>query len=108
MTVHDGLFERLRHDAQPLRYEPDEIALTRLAARVRARVAAEPSVAQFLARWFRPLALSLAALTVAATLGVQWYERTAQQQPVTLEAAMGADPVEISVDGNVYTISNNQ
>ena len=60
---------------------------------------------QFLARWFRPVAVSLATLAVVATLGVQWYERT-QQQPATLEAAMSADPVEISVDGNTYTLNN--
>jgi len=100
----DRFFERLRDDAGPLRYEPDDVALTRIAARVRERIAAQPSVESFLARWFRPLAMSLTALALAATLGVQWYERS-QQQTATLEAAMKADPVEISVDGNTYTLS---
>ena len=100
----DRFFERLRDDAARLHYEPDDIALTRLTARVRARIAAQPTVESFLARWFRPLAASLATLAIAATLGVQWYERT-QQQSTTLEAAMSADPVEISVDGNTYTLS---
>ena len=100
----DHFFERLRDDAASLRYEPDAAALTRLTARVRARVAAQPTVESFLARWFRPLAASLAALAIVATLGVQWYERT-QQQSTTLEAAMSADPVEITVDGNTYTLS---
>ncbi len=99
----ERFLERLRDDAAALRYEPDDVALTRLAARVRERVREEPTVAQLLARWFRPVALSLATLSLVATLGVQWYERN-QQQPVTLEAAMSADPVEISVDGNVYTL----
>ncbi len=100
----DRFFEHLRDDAQRLRYEPDGVALTRLTARVRARIAAQPTIESFLARWFRPLAMSLTALAVAATLGVQWYD-LAQQQSTTLEAAMSADPVEISVDGNTYTLS---
>ena len=100
----DRFFERLRDDAARLRYEPDDIALTRLTARLRARIAAQPTVESFLARWFRPLAASLAVFALAATLGVQWYERT-QQQSTTLEAAMTVDPVEISVDGNTYTLS---
>jgi hypothetical protein len=98
----DRFFERLRDDAAPLRYEPDAMMLTRLTARVRERVASQPTVESFLARWFRPLAMSLGVLALAATLGVQWYERT--EQP-TLEAAMSADPVEISMDGNTYTLS---
>ena len=102
--MSDHFFERLRDDAPQLRYEPDDIMLTRLTARVREHVAAEPTVAHFLARWFRPLAASLSVLALAATLGVQWYERT-QQQTTTLEAAMSADPVEISMDGNTYTLS---
>ena len=103
----EKFFERLRDDAPSLRFEPDDVALARLAARVRERVAPvveDPTVAQLLARWFRPLAASLAALSLVAVIGVQWYERSEQQQPVTLEAAMNADPVEISVDGNVYTL----
>jgi hypothetical protein len=101
----DRFFERLRDDAQQLRYEPDELMLTRLSARVRARLTAPPTVESFLARWFRPLAASLAALALAATLGVQWYESRQQQQATTIEAAMSADPIEISVDGNTYTLS---
>jgi len=100
----DRFFERLRDDAPRLRYEPDGVMLTRLTARVRERVASAPTVESFLARWFRPLAMSLGVLALAATLGVQWYERN-QQQSTTLEAAMSADPVEISMDGNTYTLS---
>ena len=100
----DKFFERLRDDAQRLRYEPDGVMLSRLTARVRERVTAAPTAAQFLARWFRPVAASLAVLAFAATLGVQYYE-SSHQQPPTLEAAMSADPVEISVDGDVYTLN---
>ena len=100
----DRFLERLRDEAPRLRYQPDDVLLTRLTARVRERVASQPTVESFLARWFRPLAMSLGVLALAATLGVQWYERN-QQQPTTLEAAMSADPVEISMDGNTYTLS---
>ena len=99
----ERFFERLREDAQNLRYQPDEVMLSRLTARVRARVGAQPTVESFLARWFRPLAMSLTALALAASLGVEWYVNN-QQQSTTLEAAMSA-PVEISVDGNTYTLS---
>ena len=102
----DLFFERLRNDAQQLRYDAGDVALTRLSARVRGRVAAPaPTVASFLARWFRPLAASLAALAVVATIGVEWYASAQQQQPNTIEAAMSADPVEIAMDGNTFTLS---
>jgi hypothetical protein len=101
----DRFLEKLRVDARQLRYEPGDVALSRLTARVRARVRPAPSVESFLARWFRPLAASLVALALAASVGVEWYE-TRQQQSTTLEAAMSADPVEISVDGNTYTLSH--
>jgi len=101
----DRFLERLRVEARQLRYEADDVMLTRLTAGVRARIAAQPSVESFLARWFRPLVASLVALAFAATVGVQWYEH-AQQQSTTLEAAMSADPIEISVDGNTYTLSH--
>jgi hypothetical protein len=100
----DRFFDKLRADARQLRYEAGDVTLSRLTARVRARIASPPSVESFLARWFRPLAASLVALALAATAGVQWYE-TRQQQSTTLEAAI-SDPIEISVDGNTYTLSH--
>ncbi len=100
----EDFLQRLRDDARQLRYEADDVMLARLGARVRARVAAQPTAAQLLARWFRPVVLSLAALSLAAALGVQWYEQR-HDQTATLEAAMSADPVEISVDGNTYTLN---
>ena len=103
----ENYLDRLRDDAARLRYDADDVMLTRLAARVRARVAAQPTVTTFLARWFRPVAASLAALSLVAILGVQWYERS-QQQPATIEAAMSTDPVEISIDGDTYTLSQQQ
>jgi hypothetical protein len=52
----ENFLDRLRDDAARLRYDADDVTLTRLAARVRARVAAQPTVTTFLARWFRPVA----------------------------------------------------
>ena len=62
----DPFFDRLRDDARALCYEPNA---TRLAARIRERIA-QPTVAQLLASWFRPLAATLSALALAAMIGV--------------------------------------
>src|SRR5438045_1392977 len=107
MIDDEKFLERLRDDAQQLRYEADDAVLTRLAARVRERIGAQPSVAQVLAHWFRPIAVSLASLALVAILGVQWYERT-HEPAATLEAAMSAEPVEVSLDGNTYTLNQQQ
>ena len=94
MTDDDKFFERLREDAKQLRYEPaDDAVFTRLAARVQERVAAQPSTAQLLARWFRPMAASLAALTLIAALSVQWIEQS--HEPLTVEGMVaGGAPAE--------------
>ena len=84
--TEDKFFERLREDAQELRYEPaDEFAWTRLAARIGERVRAQPTAASFLATWFRPIAASLAALALVAALSVQMIE-----EPVSVETAVAA------------------
>ena len=85
----DRFFERLRDDAQQLRYEPaDDVMWTRLAARVRDRIQSQPTVAQLLASWFRPIAASLLALSLAAALGIEWIEQT--REPSTIEAMVSA------------------
>ncbi|MEA2491519.1 MAG: hypothetical protein QOH21_3311, partial [Acidobacteriota bacterium] len=60
----DNFFGRLRGDAAPLRYEPDAVALSRMSARIRDRVATPATVAELLARWFRPLAAAVIALAL--------------------------------------------
>ena len=52
MTDNDNFLDRLRTDARQLRFEPDEMMSTRIAARVRERIAAESdtAIAQILAR----------------------------------------------------------
>ena len=95
----DRFFERLRSDAAPLRYEPrDEATWTRLQARIRERVAEpQPGVAQLLARWFRPLAVSLAALAIAGSLSLAWIASTEETASIeslsasSMEIVMGSE-----------------
>ncbi|MBK5258142.1 MAG: hypothetical protein JJE51_00985 [Thermoanaerobaculia bacterium] len=94
----DRFFERLRADASGLRYEPDSVTLSRLAAKVRARIA-QPTVAQLLALWFRPLAASLAAIALAAAIGLT----TLQTDDLT---DLSAEPIEISMAGGDFSVGD--
>jgi hypothetical protein len=100
----DRFFERIRAEAQPLQYVPGDEALTRLSARIRARVAAPPTVAQLLANWFRPLAVSVAALALAAAIGVQWYGQPQEQTPID-QISEQISARTMSVDGDFYGVS---
>jgi hypothetical protein len=101
--MNDNTFlERLRDEARRLRYDANDVTVSRLATRIRERVAAQPTVAQFLAGWFRPVASALAALALVATLGVQWFQSS--REP-SLETAMSGGS-EISVDGDTYTLAD--
>jgi hypothetical protein len=102
----DRFFEKLRAEAQPLRYEPDDFTVTRITARVRERISVPTSVAGMLAGWFRPLATSMAALALAASLGLAWVSNSAQTGATTVESLAANSPVEISVAGDVYSVSN--
>jgi hypothetical protein len=96
----DNFLERLRGDARQLRYEPDDFAFVRLQARVRERLI-QPTTAQFLASWFRPISASLAALSLVAALGTAYYVETRDQ--VTMDS-MASNSVEITVDGATYSV----
>jgi hypothetical protein len=90
----EEFFERLRDDAQQLRYEPADDALwTRLQARVTDRVRMQPGIAQSLASWFRPVATALAVLSIIAALSVEWIDRP--QQPTTIEAMAAAPSTDV-------------
>ena len=65
----EEFFQRLRGDARTLRHQPDEATLARIRARIEARIAPSPSVADLLAAWFRPLAATALALSLAAVIG---------------------------------------
>ena len=90
----EEFFERLRGDAAMLRHEPDAFALTRIRARIRERLV-RPTVAQLLANWFRPLAVTLTAIAVAAAIGF-----------TTLGAndSLAEPNVEIVMAGETYSV----
>lgn len=90
--------DRLRADAAPLRYQPDDPALwSRLAARVRERIN-QPTVADLIVSWLRPLAASLAALAMAALIGLAALDN---DESFTL-----AEPIEISMAGESYSVGD--
>ncbi|HEV7921101.1 MAG TPA: hypothetical protein VGR02_09975, partial [Thermoanaerobaculia bacterium] len=92
----DPFFDRLRREAAALRYDGDAAMRTRIAARIRARIAAQPTVTQLLASWFRPLAASLAALGLAACIGLVFVTDNPSDDTLTF----GSNPVEVSVAGD--------
>lgn len=101
----DRFFNRLREDARPLRFEPDGIMASRIAARVRARIASPaPTVAVFLARWLRPLAATFSAIVLAATVSVIWLDRATNDTP-SIESLSASGTIELTAAGDVYSVS---
>ncbi len=95
----DRFLDRLRDDARQLRYQPaDDFVWTRLSAQIRARIA-QPTVAELLAAWFRPVAVSVVALAVVASIGLTWIESSDS-------TSMNSDTVEISMAGDVYSVGD--
>lgn len=92
----DRFFEQLRGDAAPLRYAPDGVAMTRIAARIRGRVAAPPTVMELLARWFRPVAATVTALALIAAMGA-----AAVDGP---DDGFASPSLELSVAGDQYHV----
>lgn len=102
----DKFLERLRNDARQLQYQPDDLVLTRLQARVRARVAAPQGVTQFLAAWFRPIATSVAALALAAAVGTTWFAQN-QESTTTIDAmSTNNSQIEIALGGDTLSVAN--
>ena len=106
MTDNNDFLNRLRTDARPLRYEPDEMMSIRIAARVRERIAAESqsSIAFVLARWFRPVVASLATLALVATLGIQWAEQSPDTSVPSLDSMTSTQSVDISLGGDTFSV----
>jgi uncharacterized membrane protein len=103
----DDFLDPLRDEAQQLRFEPDDMMTTRIAARVRERVIADAQsgIAQILERWFRPVVASLAALAVAAMLGVGWLEQSRESAASTsLDSMSSTQTVDISVGGDTFSV----
>ncbi len=103
--IDDTFLEQLRNDARQLQYEPDDVMTTRIAARVRARVSEEAAggVTQLLARWFRPVVASLAALSLAAIVGVGWLELSPEPAP-GLDVVWSSQTVDVSVGGDSFSV----
>ena len=93
----DEFFAKLRGDAAPLRHRVDEATLTRIRERIYERIAPRPSVAELLAAWFRPLVAGLAAVAVAAAIGLS-IDRS--------DLSFGEQPVEIVMGGDTYVAGN--
>lgn len=106
MIENDDFLERLRPEARQLRFEPDEMMATRIATRVRERIAAESQagISQVLARWFRPVVVSLATLALVAALGVQWLEQSREVPVTSLDALTSTQTVDISVGGDTFSV----
>lgn len=103
----DDFLDRLRDEAQQLQFEPDGTMTTRIAARVRERVAtdAQSGIAPILALWFRPVVASLAALAIAAMLGVGWIEQSRDAAPpANLDTMSSTQTVDISVGGDTFSV----
>ena len=102
----DNFLEQLRDEARQLRFQPDDVMTTRIAAHVRARVAddAQDGVAQILARWFLPVVASLATLGLVATLSVGWLEQSHDLPASGLDALTSTQTVDISVGGDSFSV----
>jgi hypothetical protein len=95
--TEDRFLARIREDAEGLRYEPaGDFVTTGLAARIRERIE-RPTVAELLASWFRPVAASLSALALAATLALALLDRNNAD-------VSGSDSIEVSMGGDVYSV----
>ena len=101
----EKFFDRLREDARQLRYEPDAFMTTRIASRVRERIAAaqSPSVSLFLARWLRPIAASMTAIALAACLSLAWTERNSTDA-ATFDSLSADNAIDISFAGDTYRV----
>jgi len=97
MTEDDDFFARLRADAAPLRYQPDEATLARIRARIQERIAPPPTVAELLAAWFRPLAAAITVVAILAGVGLASID-TGTAAPV--------DRVEIVAGGETYVVGD--
>ena len=95
----DPFFAKLRNDARPLRHEPDEATLSRIRARIQSHIEnSQPTVAQLLAAWFRPLVAGAAAIALAAAIGINI---------VRADSFSFSDTVlEISVGGETYRVGD--
>ena len=94
MTDDDNFFERLRGDAAPLRHRVDDATLDRIRERIHQRIAPRLTIAEVIASWFRPLAAGLAALALAAAIGLT-LDGTSPSFEQEVEIVMGGDTYRV-------------
>ena len=58
-------------------------------------------MAQLLASWLRPIAVSLTALALAAALGLTWMERSQN-----VLDTIAANPIDVSVGGDTFSVAD--
>jgi hypothetical protein len=101
----DPFFQRLRNDARPLRHQPDDATLARIRANIEQYVQhghlqrSEPTVAQLLAAWFRPLVASAAALALVAAIGTSILRSNE-------EISIADSAIEITVGGETWRVGD--
>ena len=101
----DPFFQRLREDARTLRHEPDDVALARMRARIHTRIAEpivqpgviEPTVADLLAAWFRPLIATAATLALVAAIGTSVLRSNE-------DVSIADTAIEITVGGETWRV----
>jgi len=91
----DRFLDQLRREARELQFELDPIASSRVQARIRGRLT-EPTIAHFLAAWFRPVAASLTALALVAGIAIAVLE---QNQNISFGSG-----IEYSIGGDVLSV----
>ena len=95
----DPFFARLRQDARPLRHEPDEATLARIRVRIQSHLNRhQPTVAQMLAAWFRPIVAAAAAIALAAAIGINVVR--------TDTPSLSDTVLEISMAGETYRVGD--
>jgi anti-sigma-K factor RskA len=102
----DPFFAKLRNDARPLRHEPDQATLSKLHSDIQSRVEQshlnarneQPTVAQLLAAWFRPIVAAAAAIALAAAIGINVVG--------TDSVSLSDTGLEISVGGETYRVGD--
>jgi hypothetical protein len=100
----DPFFARLRKDARPLRHEPDEATLARIRMRIQSHLnrdqplRTQPTVAQMLAAWFRPIVAAAAAIALAAAIGINVVR--------TDSSSLSDTVLEISLAGETYRVGD--
>lgn len=98
--TEDPFFQRLRNDARTLRHQPDEVTLARIRKRIDAQLArAEPTVADLLAAWFRPLIASAAALALVAVIGTSVLRDNE-------DVSIAESAIEITVGEETWRVGN--